>query len=107
MRREKQTAVFQNKRLADLDSFKRNMGAPAGSSARIREIQAACGNIEPPSHTDLKLDGRKPTECTYGQCARPHKGNGFCTVHQPPAEVVKAAVTAAKQVLEWRRANLA
>lgn len=51
---------------------------------------------------DLVLDGRTRAQCCFGRCMAPHKGNGFCPGHQPPAKHLKAAVALAKEILQKR-----
>ena len=71
--------------------------AQKAHKARVAWLSGDCW-----TRKGMVVDGRTPMQCCYGDCRASHAGNGFCRGHQPPANKLKGAVAAAKDVIRGR-----
>jgi len=90
-------ALRPNLELRKAEAAEMTKRAHEAFKARVAFLSGECW-----TEAGMVVEGRTSQQCCYDDCRAAHRGNGFCSGHQPPADRLKAAVTAAKVVLERR-----
>jgi hypothetical protein len=101
-------AVFLNRQKAEEVRLRAQARAEASRELKASKDLVRARRVEylrDGCWADLVLDGRTRAQCCFGRCMAPHKGNGFCPGHQPPAKHLKAAVALAKEILQKREGD--